>query len=165
MNKIIIISTTLQVLTVMKKWITDYDTQKIKTSRTLFCLQLSFFNTSIVNIQVPLFFIFSHKGLYLSKDSCFLIKQILWYFFKLWADKMWWWTGWDGIFGYLTSHEAYCLCEGNHSGHNLHTRGWGDMKMKGQPNRDTNPVPPSQWRNHATDWANEAGSRSQHPQV
>ena len=30
---------------------------------------------------------------------------------------------WDGIFGYLTSHEAYCLCVGNHSGHNLHTRG------------------------------------------
>ena len=27
--------------------------------------------------------------------------------------------GWDGIFGYLTSHEAYCLCVGNHSGHNL----------------------------------------------
>ena len=34
-------------------------------------------------------------------------------------DKM----GWDGIFGYLTSHEAYCLCVGNHLGHNLHTRG------------------------------------------
>ena len=31
--------------------------------------------------------------------------------------------GWDGIFGYLTSHEAYCLCVGNRSGHNLHTRG------------------------------------------
>ena len=32
-------------------------------------------------------------------------------------------VGWNGIFGYLTSHEAYCLCVGNHSGHNLHTRG------------------------------------------
>ena len=31
--------------------------------------------------------------------------------------------GWDGIFGYLTSHEAYCLGVGNRSGHNLHTRG------------------------------------------
>ena len=31
--------------------------------------------------------------------------------------------GWDGIFGYLTSHEAYCLCVGNRAGHNLHTRG------------------------------------------
>ena len=31
------------------------------------------------------------------------------------------------------------------------------MKMKGQPNRDLNPVPPSQWRNHATNWAKEAG--------
>ena len=29
--------------------------------------------------------------------------------------------GW--IFGYLTSHEAYCLCVGNHSGHNLLARG------------------------------------------
>ena len=43
------------------------------------------------------------------------------------------------------------------SGHKLHTRGWGEMKMKGQPNRDLNPVPPSQWKNHATNWANEAG--------
>ena len=43
------------------------------------------------------------------------------------------------------------------SGHNLHTLGWGDMKMKGQPNRDSNPVPPSQGSNHATDWANIAG--------
>ena len=32
------------------------------------------------------------------------------------------------------------------------------MKMKGQSNRDSNPVPPSQWINHATNWANEAGS-------
>ena len=31
--------------------------------------------------------------------------------------------GWDGIFGYSTSHEACCLCVGNHSGHYLHTRG------------------------------------------
>ena len=31
--------------------------------------------------------------------------------------------GWDGLVGYLTSHEAYCLCIGKHSGHNLHTRG------------------------------------------
>ena len=30
------------------------------------------------------------------------------------------------------------------SGHNLHTRAWGDMKMKGQPNQDSNPLPPSQ---------------------
>ena len=29
--------------------------------------------------------------------------------------------GMDGIFGYLTSHEAYCLCVGKHSGHYLHT--------------------------------------------
>ena len=29
--------------------------------------------------------------------------------------------------------------------------------MKGQPNRDLNPVPPSQETNHATNWANEAG--------
>ena len=57
--------------------------------------------------------------------------------------------GGDGIFGYLTSHEACCLCIGNHS---------GDMKMKGQPNRDSNPVPPSQGSNHATNWANETGS-------
>ena len=31
--------------------------------------------------------------------------------------------GWDGmgwLVGYLTSHEAYCLCVENHSGHNLH---------------------------------------------
>ena len=70
------------------------------------------------------------------------------------------WDGWDGIFGYLTSHEAYCLCVGNHSGHNLHTRGWDDMKVKGQPNWDSNPEPPSQWRNHATNWANEAGPLS-----
>ena len=41
--------------------------------------------------------------------------------------------GWDGIVGYLTSHEAYCLCVGNHSGHNLHTRGWGDMRWKASP--------------------------------
>ena len=49
---------------------------------------------------------------------------------------------WDGmgIFGYLTSHEAYCLCVGNHSGHNLHTQESGDMKMKGQPNRDSKSV-------------------------
>ena len=32
------------------------------------------------------------------------------------------------------------------------------MKMKGQPNRDLNPVPPSQETNHATNWANEAGN-------
>ena len=32
------------------------------------------------------------------------------------------------------------------------------MKMKGQPNQDLNPVPPSQGINHAADWANEAGS-------
>ena len=57
---------------------------------------------------------------------------------------------WDGIFGYLTSHEAYCLCVGNHSCHNFLTRGWGDIKMKGQPNRNSNPVPPSQGSNHAT---------------
>ena len=31
--------------------------------------------------------------------------------------------GWNGIFGYLTSYEAYCLYVGNHSAHNLHTRG------------------------------------------
>ena len=30
-------------------------------------------------------------------------------------------------------------------------------EMKGQPNRDSNPVPPSQETNHATNWANEAG--------
>ena len=35
--------------------------------------------------------------------------------------------GWDGIFGYLTWHEAYCLNVGNHPGHNLHSRGRGDM--------------------------------------
>ena len=64
---------------------------------------------------------------------------------------------WDGIVGYSTLHETYCLCVGNHTGHNLHTRGWGDMKMKGQPNRDSNPVPPSQWNNHATKWANKTG--------
>ena len=29
----------------------------------------------------------------------------------------------DGMVGYLTSHEAYCLCVGDHSGHYLHTRG------------------------------------------
>ena len=34
-----------------------------------------------------------------------------------------WMDGMDGIFGYLTLHEAYCLCVGNRSGHNLHTRG------------------------------------------
>ena len=28
-------------------------------------------------------------------------------------------------------------------------RGWGDMKMKGQPNWDSNPVLPSQGSNHA----------------
>ena len=67
------------------------------------------------------------------------------------------WRRWDGIFGYLTSNEACYLCVGNHTSHNLHTRGWGDMRMKVQPNRDSNPVPPSQWRNQATDWANEAG--------
>ena len=32
---------------------------------------------------------------------------------------------------------------------------WYDMK--GQPNRDSNPVPLSQETNHATNWANEAG--------
>ena len=32
---------------------------------------------------------------------------------------------------------------------------WYDMK--GQPNRDSNPVPPSQGSNHSTNWANEAG--------
>ena len=31
------------------------------------------------------------------------------------------------------------------------------MKMKGQPNMDSNPVSPSQGSNYATDWANEAG--------
>ena len=65
--------------------------------------------------------------------------------------------GWEGIIGYLTSHETYCLCVGNHLGHNLHTQGWGEMKLKGQPNWDLNPVPPSQETNHATKWANEAG--------
>ena len=30
-------------------------------------------------------------------------------------------------------------------------------EMKGQPNRDSNTVPPSQETNHATNWANEAG--------
>ena len=34
---------------------------------------------------------------------------------------------------------------------------WYDMK--GQPNRDSNPVPPSQGSNHSTNWANEAGSQ------
>ena len=32
------------------------------------------------------------------------------------------------------------------------------MKMKGQPNRDSNPVPPSQGSNHAINSANEADS-------
>ena len=32
------------------------------------------------------------------------------------------------------------------------------MKMKGQPNQDSNPVPASQEANHATNWANEAGN-------
>ena len=85
----------------------------------------------------------------------------LWFFWSVVKNQFWELHALylqDGIFGYLTSHEAYCLCVGNHSGHNLHTRGWGDMKMKGQPNRDSNPVPPSEWRNHATDWVNEAGS-------
>ena len=31
-------------------------------------------------------------------------------------------------------------------------------EMKGQPNRDLNPVPSSHGSNHATDWANEAGA-------
>ena len=31
------------------------------------------------------------------------------------------------------------------------------MMMKGQPNRDSNPVPLSQGSNHSTNWANEAG--------
>ena len=43
------------------------------------------------------------------------------------------------------------------SGHNLLTQGRGDMMMKGQPNRDSNPVPPSQGSNHTTACANEAG--------
>ena len=78
--------------------------------------------------------------------------------YTLWTNSTFKHLFWmDGIFGYLTSHEAYCLCVGNHSGHNLQTRGWGDMKMKGQPNRDSNPVSPSQETNHATNWANEAG--------
>ena len=34
-------------------------------------------------------------------------------------------------------------------------------EMKGQPNRDSNPVPPSQETNHATNWANEAGCQVQ----
>ena len=33
--------------------------------------------------------------------------------------------------------------------------------MKGQPNWDSNPVPPSQGSNHSTNWANEAGSSLQ----
>ena len=41
--------------------------------------------------------------------------------------------GWDGIVGYLTSHEAYCLCIGNHSGHYLQTQGWGDMRWRATP--------------------------------
>ena len=55
-------------------------------------------------------------------------------------------------------HEANCLWVGNHSGHNLHTWGWGDRMMKGQPNRDSNSVPPSQGINQATNWANEASA-------
>ena len=77
-----------------------------------------------------------------------------WEFYNIW----WWQQQWDGIVSYLTSYEAYCLWVGNHSRHNLHTRGWGDTKMKGQPNQDSNPVPPSQGSNHTTDWANEASS-------
>ena len=42
------------------------------------------------------------------------------------------------------------------SGHDLHTRGW-DLRMKGQPNPDSNPVLPCQGSNHATKWANESG--------
>ena len=30
--------------------------------------------------------------------------------------------------------------------------------MKGQPNRDSNPTPPSQETNQASNWANKAGS-------
>ena len=30
---------------------------------------------------------------------------------------------------------------------------WYDMK--GQPNRESNPVPPSQGSNHSSNWANE----------
>ena len=62
--------------------------------------------------------------------------------------------GWDSWL--FNSYEAYCLCVGNHSGHNLHTWGWGDMKMKGQPNLDLNPLPSSQGSNRVADWANEA---------
>ena len=35
------------------------------------------------------------------------------------------------------------------------------MKTKGQPNWDLNQVPPSQGSNHATNWANEAGSQAE----
>ena len=33
------------------------------------------------------------------------------------------------------------------------------MNMKGLPNRDSNPVPPSQWNNHAINWAYKNGKR------
>ena len=42
------------------------------------------------------------------------------------------------------------------SGHDIHTLGWGDVKMKGQPNWFSNPIPPSKGSNHATGWTNEA---------
>ena len=32
--------------------------------------------------------------------------------------------------------------------------------MKGQPNQDSNVAPPSQWRNHATNRADEAGFKN-----
>ena len=34
-------------------------------------------------------------------------------------------------------------------------------EMKGQSNRDSNPVPTSQETNHATNWANEAGPQEE----
>ena len=40
--------------------------------------------------------------------------------------------GWDSwLFNLAWS--IYCLCVGNHSGHYLHTWGWGDMRWKASP--------------------------------
>ena len=64
---------------------------------------------------------------------------------------------WDGIGGYLTLHEAYCLWVGNHFQVIIYTHDDEVIWDEGPAQPGFEPSTTQSRSNHATDWASEAG--------
>ena len=116
----------------------------------------------IINVETAVLYHWTNKV-----NKLLMTRQVGWWTFMMW-DRLSWVTlyfslyqllmdGWESLTSLLhrmgmgwdswlfnLAWSLLLMPKVPFSGHNLHTRGWGDMKMKGEPNRDSNPVPPSQ---------------------